>query len=183
MTTILSRGGMCSARYIAGKEEFSIGAGRGMTSLIPKGSKVSEAFPAAEILLSIDPRHVRYAPYTEREETDSSIILRAPYLSVGNGSSRAMEISDCARFQAWMEYNKGAIDGSLDKLLLDKRLRGIVPTSLIYDRERDIFLLGDFILCKEQAIEDDLAAFRSGVQKYLGTLGPTINPPPNAMMI
>lgn len=181
MTSVLSRGGYCSAKYITEKEDISTPAGRGMTSLVPKGDRVSEAFYASQALINVDPRHVRFAPYTEREETENSMILRAPYLALGNGYARAMSIMDAARLQAWLAYHSRAIDSSLDILLLNKHLTGLVPGNLVYDRERDIFLLADFYYSSDA--ETGLFEIRRETQKYLGSLGPTINPPPNAMMM
>ena len=180
MTSVLSRGGYCSAKYITEKEDIFIPAGRGMTSLVPKGDRVSESFYASQALINVDPRHVRFAPYTEREETESSIILRAPYLALGNGYARAMSILDAARLQAWLAYHSRTIDSSLDILLLNKHLTGLVPGNLVYDRERDIFLLADFYHSNDA--ETGLSEMRRETQKYLGS-PLTMNPPPNAIMM
>lgn len=137
MTSLLARGGICSAIYVSQEEDISTPPGRGMTSLVPKDNKVSQAFHLSERLWSSDPNHTRFAPYSHRDETESSVILRAPYLALGDGHKRAMSISNEAKLQAWLEYHGRTIDTSLDMLLFNEQLSGLVPNSLVYDRERE----------------------------------------------
>lgn len=151
-----------------------------MTTLVPKGSRVSEAFYKAEALICSDPLHVRFAPYTIREETDMAIILRADYLAVGDGYARSMAISDSAKSHAWIEYHMRTIDASLDSLLVNPALRGLIPSNIVYDRERDIFLLADFYVGDQ--VERRLEDMKLAAQKYFAGLAPTRNPPPNAIM-
>ena len=151
-----------------------------MTTLVPKGNKVSEAFYKAEALIGFDPMHVRFAPYTVREETDMAIILRADYLAVGDGYARSMAITDSAKCYAWIEYHMRTIDESLDTLLINANLHGLVPSNIVYDRERDIFLLADFYVSEQ--VERRLEDMKLAAQKYFAGLSPTRNPPPNAIM-